>query len=202
MDLEDYKAIWAKEQKDLKSRVILNEKRIEEITMGKHKGTFYKLLGISILGRNLALVYMVISIGFAISVIDEFQYSIPALFGAFAMLLSFSQHISLRKPDFINMTTVELQKAINKFRIHTSKYSKYDIAIVSIWLLTLIPIYLKIIFKIDVYSNSTNLIVFSTIVIFLILLTVMFSKNIYQKWNVQLMESEEQLNQIKEFEEK
>lgn len=202
MDLDECKAIWATEKKELESKIVLKKKRIEEITKEKYKGKFNKLLGISILGRNLALVYMVISIGFAISVIDELQYSIPALFGAFAMLLSFSQHFSLKKPHFIKMSTVDLQIAINKFRIHTLKYSKYDIVIVVIWILTLTPIYSKCILKIDLYSNSTTLISVLTIVLFLILLIAVFSKNLYQKWNVQLMECEEQLNQIKEFEEK
>lgn len=200
--MSDFKDVWAEEKKELERRINLNETFIKDVMAEKHKGRLNKLIGISILGRNLALVYMLISIGFSFSVINEYEYSIPALIGAFAMLLSFSQHQILKKPDFINMTTIELQKTIYKFRCHISKYAKYDIAIVLIWILTLTPIYIKTIFKIDVYSGSTHLLVIIFSLVFSILLIIVFSRNIYQKWNVELLEFEDQMNQIKEFEEK
>lgn len=200
--MSDFKDVWAEEKRELERRINLNETFIKDVMTEKHKGKLNKLIGISILGRNLALVYMVISIGFAFSVINEYEYSIPALFGALAMLLSFSQHLTLRKPDFIGMTTLELQKTIYKFRSHISKYAKYDIAIVLIWILTLTPIYIKKIFKIDIYSGSTHLLLIIISLVFSILLFIVFSRSTYQKWNIELLEIEEQMNQIKEFEEK
>ncbi|MEO5910611.1 MAG: hypothetical protein ABIP95_06960, partial [Pelobium sp.] len=89
----------------------------------------------------------------------------------------------------------ELQKTICQFRIHTSKYAKYDISIVSLWFFTLIPIYSKFIFKIDISLFSLY-----AIIAILITLTFVFSKNIYKKWDKELEQNEEQLNQILEFE--
>ena len=200
MDLDDFKGVWAKEKQELESRIVLNETLIKDITLDKHKGKLSKFISVSILGRNLTLVYMLISIALAFSVINEYGYSIPALVGALPMLLSFSQHKKLRKPDFINMTTIELQKSICKFRRHTSKYAKYDIGIVAIWMLTLTPIYLKSLLQIDVYSSSTNLLILLIISILLISLMIIFSRGIYQKWDAQLLEIEEQMKQVKEFE--
>ncbi|MFN9999284.1 MAG: hypothetical protein ACK52X_06660, partial [bacterium] len=142
MELDDLKNIWLKEKMELESRIVLNENLVKELTF-KSKSSFDKLIKTAILGRNLALVYMIISIILASKVFYEFEYSIPALIGAGAMLFSFFQHISLKRPDFNKMSTIELQKAICQFRIHTSKFSKYDISIVCLWFLTVVPIYFK-----------------------------------------------------------
>ncbi len=195
MELDDLKNIWLKEKMELESRIVLNEKLVKELTFNKSKSSFYKLIKIAILGRNLALVYMIISIILALKVFYEFEYSIPAFIGAGAMLFSFFQHISLDKPDFNKMNTIELQRAICHFRIHTSKYSKYDISIVCLWFLTVVPIYFKFILNINI-----PLIPLYSIITSLIVLTFVFSKYIYKKWDNQLKENEEQLNLIMEFE--
>lgn len=195
MELDDLKNIWSKERNELESRITLNEKLIKELTFGKSMSSFDKLLKTAILGRNLALVYMMISIFLAFKVFYEFEYSIPAFIGGIAMLLSFFQHIPLKMPDFSKMSTIELQRAICQFRIHTSKYSKYDISIISLWFFTLIPIYLRYILKINI-----SILPLYSIIISLIVLTLVFSKYIYKKWDNQLKENEEQLIQIMEFE--
>lgn len=195
MELDDLKNIWLKEKMELESRIVLNEKLVKELTFNKSKSSFDKLIKTAILGRNLALVYMIISIILASKVFYEFEYSIPAFIGAGAMLFSFFQHISLKKPNFSKMNTIELQRAICQFRIHTSKYSKYDISIVSLWFLTLIPLYFKFILKIQI-----SLLLLFSIITLLIVLTFVFSKYIYKKWDNQLKENEEQLNLIMEFE--
>ncbi|MEO7767905.1 MAG: hypothetical protein ABIS01_10775 [Ferruginibacter sp.] len=195
MELNDLKNIWQREKNELESRITINEKLIKDLTFDKSKSSFDKLLKISILGRNLAFVYMLISIIIACKVFYEFEYSIPAFIGGIAMLLSFFQHKTLKRPDFSKMSTIELQKAICQFRIHTSKYSKYDISIVSLWFITLVPIYFKFILKIDI-----SLIALYSVIITLIGLTFIFSKYIYKKWDNQLKENEGQLNKIIEFE--
>jgi hypothetical protein len=194
MELDDLKNIWLKEKMELESRIVLNENLVKELTF-KSKSSFDKLIKTAILGRNLALVYMIISIILASKVFYEFEYSIPALIGAGAMLFSFFQHISLKRPDFNKMSTIELQKAICQFRIHTSKFSKYDISIVCLWFLTVVPIYFKYILNMNI-----PLLPLYSIIISLIVLTLLFSKYIYTKWDKQLEENEQQLNQIIEFE--
>lgn len=195
MELDDLKNIWLKEKMELESKIVLKENLVKELTFDKSKNSLDKLIKTAILGRNLALVYMIISMIFTVKVFYDFEYSIPACIGGIAMLFSFFQHVSLKRPDFSKMNTIELQKAICQFRIHTSKYSKYDISIVSLWILTLIPIYFKYILKIQI-----SLLPLISIITLLIVLTLVFSKYIYKKWDKQLKENEEQLNLITEFE--
>jgi len=201
MELDDLKNTWHKEKEQMESRLILNEKHIHNLIIQKSKGQFTTLLGISIWGRNLALLYMGISVWFAYTMIDELAYSIPALLGAAAMLFSFIQHRSLKQPDFNNMNTLTLQKRISQFRIHTAKFGKYDVAIVLLWIVTLAPIILKQRFQLSIYTDSASFIAFFTLVLFITILVLLFSGKIYQKWNNELAESEINLNEIKAFEE-
>lgn len=201
MELDDFKALWTKEQKELEDRLVINEDLLRQITADNSKSKFSKHLKVSILGRNLAIVYMLMSMFFAYLIIEEYQYSIPAIVGGLAMLFSFMQHQSLKHPDFSSMTTLELQKTISKFRLHTSSFSKYDISILLFWHITIFPAMLKGSFNISVYDNWKNIGVFLFGILVLILVTLLFSKKIYKKIDSELAESTKQLELIRQFEE-
>lgn len=201
MELDDFKALWTKEQKELEDRLVINEDLLRQITADNSKSKFSKHLKVSILGRNLAIVYMLMSMFFAYLIIEEYQYSIPAIVGGLAMLFSFMQHQSLKHPDFSSMTTLELQKTISKFRLHTSSFSKYDISILLFWHITIFPAMLKGSFNISVYDNWKNGSVFLFGILVLIIGTLLFSKKIYKKIDSELAESTKQLELIRQFEE-
>jgi hypothetical protein len=200
MELNELKEIWQNEQNKLLTRLEINEKRVNEITVHNSKNKLEKYINISIIGRNLALLYFIISIWFASKVLNDLLYSLPAIFGGLAMLFSFFQHISLKKANYSSMNIVELQKTIHKFRIHTLKYSKFDKGIVGLWLLTLSPIYLKLFFKISIFSNQNHFVIFILITIGISLLVKIFPFDIYKKWDLELNEAEIKLNEIKDFE--
>jgi|TARA_B110001469_G_C9602661_1_gene299463 hypothetical protein len=200
MELNELKEIWQNEQNKLLTRLEINEKRVNEITVHNSKNKLEKYINISIVGRNLALLYFIISIWFASKVLNDLLYSLPAIFGGLAMLFSFFQHISLKKANYSSMNIVELQKTIHKFRIHTLKYSKFDKGIVGLWLLTLSPIYLKLFFKISIFSNQNHFVIFILITIGISLLVKIFPFDIYKKWDLELNEAEIKLNEIKDFE--
>jgi hypothetical protein len=200
MELSELKEIWESEQKKRLHRIKINEKRVNEITVYNSKNKLEKYINISIIGRNLALLYFIISIGFASKVLNDLLYSLPAIIGGFAMLFSFFQHISLKKADYGSMNVVELQKTIHKFRIHTLRYAKFDKGIVALWLFTLSPIYLKLFFQISIFSNQNHFIVFIFIAVVISILITVFPFDIYKKWDLELNEAEIKLNDIKEFE--
>jgi hypothetical protein len=189
MELDDFKAVWAREQKELESRLVLNERLVKQMTLEKSKGKFSKLLWLSILGRNLALVYMMISMVFAYWVREELACCIPAIIGGLAMLFSYIQHRHLKQPDFIGMSTIELQKSINQSRIHTSRYSLYDLSIVVIWFVTLIPVFFKIVYNISIYESVNNTISMFLVVVLFGLIMIVFSNNLYKKIDLKLQEN-------------
>lgn len=194
MELDDLKGIWLKEKKEMEGRIAINEALINKMNLDSSKGSFDKLLTTAILGRNLALVYMTISLFFVVKEFYNYEYSLPALIGAIAMLFSFIQHWSLKRFDFCTMSTVELHKAICEFRIHTLRHAHYDTAVVCLWLLTLLPISAK--FHLFNFSN----VLLCGVIILMIVLALLYSKGIYKNWDIQLRENEFQLTRIMEFE--
>jgi hypothetical protein len=198
MEVNELKEIWKKDQEKLIERIEVNEKRINEITIQNSKSKLEEYMNISIKGRNIALLYAALSLTLAWKVKEELVYSLPAVIAAVAMVLSFFQHLPLKKADYSLMNIIDLQSTIYKFQVHILKYSKFDMGIVALWLLTSIPILLKIIFKLAIFSNFIALgvfILFGTIV-----LLKMFSTDIYKKWDKELMEAQSRLNDIQEFE--
>lgn len=197
MELDDLKNTWKKEKEELQGRILLNEKLIQDLSLDKPKGVYDKLVKTAILGRNLALVYMILSFVFAYKVSEDIQFFIPLIIGGLAMLFSFFQHLSIERPDFSQMNTIELQKSISRFRIHMAKYAKYDIIIVGLWFLTLLPPFLKLILRLQI--SYLQLI---PILLLIVALTIVFSKDTYKKWDKKLKENEEQLQRVIDFETK
>jgi hypothetical protein len=198
MEVNELKEIWKKDQEKLIERIEVNEKRINEITIQNSKSKLEEYMNISIKGRNIALLYAALSLILAWKVKEELVYSLPAVIASVAMVLSFFQHLPLKKADYSLMNIIDLQSTIYKFQVHILKYSKFDMGIVALWLLTSIPILLKIIFKLAIFSNFIALcvfILFGTVVLF-----KMFSADIYKKWDKELIEAQSRLNDIQEFE--
>jgi sensor histidine kinase YesM len=199
MELDELKAVWAKEQQNLESRLVLNEKLIRQLSLEKSQSSFTKLLEKSILGRNLAFFYGSISLLLAIGVGQHWAYSVPACLGGFAMFFSFFQHISLKKPD-ISLSAIALQKAIAQFRIHTAKHAKYDGAIVLLWLATIIPVWLYKYLSVAIYASLTYFLVYLTILVVVLALSMSIFKNMYAQIDKELAENADTLATLSSFE--
>lgn len=96
MELDDLKNIWQKEKEELQDRISLNEKLIQDLSLDKPKGDFNKLVKTAIIGRNLALVYMIFSFALAYKVSEHIQFFIPLFIGGVAMLFSFFSTCQLK----------------------------------------------------------------------------------------------------------
>ncbi len=200
MELSEFKEIWRSEQQELQNELGIREQEVKAITKKFSQSKLERYLIISIIGRNLALVYFVISMWLASKVFSELPYSIPAIIGGLAMLYSFYQHLPLRRANYSTMSIIELQKAIEAFRIHSLKYANYDKAVVALWFLTVAPIYLKLNFKILIYSNITYFLIFIGIAIVIYLILKIIPFDIYDKHNSELKDAEMELRKIEELE--
>lgn len=201
MELEEMQALWQADSQRLEKRIELNEKKLQQMNMGKAVGRFEELVKKSIMGRNMAIVYGVISIVSASLVINKLELSIPIILAAVAMFWSFRYHLVIEKPgDYSQISLVELQKSICRFRIHTSSSAKYDISIFVFWALTLIPLYLDAILDIAIYSNMTYGFPFLMLVMAIFIISPQMFKGIYQEYETTLKESESYLEEIIEFE--
>ena len=199
MNLDELKNTWKEEDKNLERNIQLNENLLLTMNLENTTGAFNKLLNKSLIGRNLALLYCIISIGTAILIIEEIAYSLPAILGGLAMLWSFVSHLSIEKPNY-TVSLVQLQKTICNFRIHMAANAKYDIAIVAFWLVTLAPIYLKYVYNISLYTNLKALSIFFLISVVALTVMTAVSRKTYKKYDQILKNSEAYLTKLIEFE--
>jgi hypothetical protein len=200
MELDHLREIWQEESKGLEARIAVNESIIRKMNLDKAVGEFDVLVKRSLMGRNLALVYCFISVVLAAMAYDDLAYSLPGLLAGGAMLWSFISHLAITRPEYDKISVVALQKLICSFRIHTAANAVYDIAIVSCWLVTTVPLVLRVTQGIAVYNDAHATLVFlgtSTVVIVLI---AVFSRRAYGQYHQKLREAEAQLNTIVEFE--
>jgi hypothetical protein len=201
MEIEDLKQIWKQENLKIEERMRLNEKLLLNLQKEKSIDSFEKHLTVAIWGKNLAIVYFVISMLLSGLVFNRIELCIPGFIGGFLMLWSFYSHLSIHRPDYNRMSVIELQKFIYKFRIHMDNSKKNDGAIVIIWFITLYPIYLHFGFKKELYQEPQLLLWSAIFLIILIPLFFAINYKMYQKIDVKLKESEERLNEIKMVEE-
>jgi hypothetical protein len=201
MELDNLKEIWQKESKGLEARIAVNENIIRKMNLDKALGEFEVLVKRSLMGRNLALVYCLISVVFAAMAYDDLAYSVPGLLAGGAMLWSFISHLAITSPEYDKISVVALQKLICSFRIHTATHAVYDIAIVSCWLVTTVPLVLRVTQGVSIYSHADSTLLFLGISTIVIVLIAAFSRRAYGQYNQKLKEVEAQLNTIVEFEE-
>lgn len=200
MELLELKKIWQEESQKLEKRITLNEERLRRMEMDKIVSEFDKLLKVSIFGRNAALVYFFISLAMSMYAFKDWAYSIPCLLGGLAMLWSFNDHLVIKKPNYLQLSVIELQRYVAQFRVHTARTAKYDVAVVLIWFLTITPLYLKIQLGIHIFSNTAGSLKYGLIVLIIIALLILLSKIVYTKIDRQLRQAEMRLAEIKTFE--
>ena len=199
MELDELKNIWNADDKGLDSRIKVNEQRLMKMNMENATGEINKIVRTSLLGRNMALVYCLISIGMAVSVIEVIEYSVPAVLGALAMLWSFISHLSIEKPNYKD-SILHIQKTICAFRIHLAANAKYDILIVTFWLLTAAPIFLKLAYDVSLYHNPRVLAIFCLIASVAVSLMIALSRKVYEEYDRTLKKSEAHLQELINFE--
>ncbi len=199
MELDELKNIWQTEDKELDSRIRINEKHLLKMNLENTSAEIDKIIKMSLLGRNMALVYCFISLGLAVSIIEEIEYTVPAIIGAFGMLWSFISHLSIKKPNY-NDSIIQLQKTICTFRIHLAANARYDILMFALWYITVMPIFLKIAFNFSLYNDHKVLSAHCLISVVVLTLIIALSRKAYKDYDHQLKRAEANLAELIKFE--
>ena len=157
MEKSEIHDLWTDHGKQLEKTLKLNETLLMKINLNQAVDRFKELLKVSVLGRNMAFVYFLVSIALAVAMINEPQYFLSLLVGGGCMLGSFGYHLKnttkFTRLNVYEIPIVELQKAITEFKISSISAGRYDFGIVVLWLTTILPACLKLFTHLDVYGN-------------------------------------------------
>lgn len=200
----EFELLWKEQDLKLEKSLRINEKLLKALNMKQASDDFFKLLKISLLGRNLAFVYFLVSGVFSLLVLDDLKFSIPGMLGAAGMLGSFIYHLSytmnLKVDDHSSVPVIDFQKKINQFKRRAIAAAKYDLIIYVGWILTLFPLIIAVFFKKNFYEYLAAEKYWIPAVI-LLLLYIPVNQKMYQRmYGEKLTRAEEQLQEIIEFE--
>jgi len=149
--------LWTDHGKQLETALKLNETLLRKMNLDQAVDGFKELLKVSVLGRNMAFVYFLISMLLGGTMINHPQYFLSLLLGGLGMLGSFAYHLKnttkFTRLNVYEIPVIELQKAISEFRISSISAGRYDFGIVVLWLTTILPACLKLVTHVDVYGN-------------------------------------------------
>lgn len=199
MNIDDIKSIWKQDMNMIEDRVRVNEEKIKELELHKATSTFDKFLKISLAGKNMALIYALVSIFLMYKVWDASFYAVIVGLGAIAMIFSYFQHSPLKKLDLGNLSIIDLQKEIYRFRMHTARTAIYDLTIVGIWMATAgIGFYQFTLGEADIL-NLTKIIGIGSAILIWFAIAYFGSKHIYKDIDGKLKESEDELKKITNY---
>ena len=204
MELNDLEKIWKEKDKN-EGSLKINEKILLKRNYDNASSEFEKLLKLSVLGRNLALIYFAMSLVMVYLVRNVSVIAYPGIAGAIGMLLSFIYHFSytnrLRKLNYYSMPVVDLQKAISEFRVKSVGAGEYDFMVVLLWIVTISPMVSQYFFSKNLYTYFELSI--SNVIILIVVLLVLYvaNKQMYKiLYEDKLLKAEADLKEILEFE--
>lgn len=200
MNVDDIKNIWKEDMHQLEARVQLNEDKIKQLELHKSQSSFNKFLKISLLGKNMALIYAVASLLLMYKLWGNPFYVVIVGVGAAAMVFSYIQHSPLKKLNIESLSIIALQKEINKFRIHTAKTAIYDLTIVGLWMATIGVGFYAWTSGSNDSINLTNIIGISLAILAWFVVAYFGSKVIYKDIDEKLKESEDILVNLSNYE--
>ncbi|MES2830183.1 MAG: hypothetical protein V4687_18635 [Bacteroidota bacterium] len=204
MELSEMQDLWADHEKQLSKSLKLNETLLKRINLDKAVDYFKELLAVSVHGRNMAFIYFLTSVALAFYMRTELVYSITIFLGGLCMLGSFIYHLNntrkFTRLDMHETPILDLQKAINEFKVSSISTGKYDFSIVVIWLATLIPAFLKLGFEQDIYTEPLHTGLYVLFIVLLVLVFYPLNVRMYLRmYGEKLSNAEGLLNEISDF---
>lgn len=202
MELDDLKGAWAQYDKKLAANLKFNEELLRKMNLNSSRKELQKPLInelLSVAAMFIVIIYVVAS---SIRFIDEPRYCIPgfisAIIGLAFLVFAVIKINKFLDVDYYGSSVVKLQKDITTLNRLILKLRKYELVLLPILTLPLLPILFKAIHNIDIYQN----IKLFSIEIILILgigfpLTLWVNKHLYDK---KFKNAEHFLKEIDKFE--
>jgi hypothetical protein len=202
MELDELKAMWAQYDTKLTENLRLNEELLKKMNLDKSKQEMQIPLNYEIASVLINVLFLLF---FGISTFNfasELKFLLPGLVATLLsvwwLLASLRKVNILMKIDYFNSPVIELQKSINTVKQKALLFRKIEFYLLPIYAVAFAPIFVKVIYNIDIYNESklyiTGLI--SSLILYYPL-AIWYYKIIYDK---KLKATSDFLNELNRFE--
>jgi magnesium-transporting ATPase (P-type) len=202
MELDDIKGAWAQYDKKLNEQLKLNEALLRKINLNSSKRELQKPLLYEISGVIILLLLVVSVTSFSIGLLEEARYSVPgflaALMGVVFFVFGVVKVNHFSNINYYGTSVLELQKEIARLNKLVLRLRKYELILIPVFVLPLLPLLFKVIHNIDLYQNVKLLIVEVVVILGLgYSLTFWINKKFYDK---KFRNAEKLLAELEHFE--
>lgn len=202
MELDDLKGAWAHYDKKLTENLKFNEELLRKMNLNNSKREMQKPLIYELIGIAVLFFMIIYVVAYSIRFIEEPKYSIPgfiaAIVGLVYLIFGIYRANRFLNVDYFCSSVLKLQMDITKLKKLVLRLRKYELLLIPILAIPLLPLLFKAIHNIDIYQNFRLLII--EIVLILGIgypLTFWINKYLYDK---KFKNTEKLLEELERFE--
>jgi len=202
MELDELKNNWADYDKKLSANLKLNEELLRKMNLNSSKREMQKVLIYELINILLLIILILYVFPNLFYYINQLRYSIPGFF-SIGIALIFLVFSVIRMKDLINidyysLSVVKVQKRILTLKKKTLGFRKFELMLIPLFVLPILPILFKALHNIDIYQNLT-LLIFEIVAILGLVYPLLFwvNRSLYDK---KFKNAENLLNELKQFE--
>lgn len=202
MELDDLKNNWAEYGKKLSSSLKLNEELLQKMNLNSSRREMQKLLIYEFIGILMLIILILYVLLNSLYYINQLRYSIPGFIGIGVTLIYLAFSI-IRMKDLLNIdyygsAVVKVQKKILSLKKKTLGFRKYELILVPLLVLPILPILFKAVHNIDIYQHI-KLLIFEIVAILGLVYPLLFwvNRSLYDK---KFRNAESLLKELGEFE--
>ena len=204
MEIDKLKENWQEKLREQDNKLTINFTLFKRLTEQNITSSLDDILTFQKTGTYLALVYAVISIGLGLFFLTEYYYRIPLILAGFLMIYSFWGHYKQLKAissiGFYQTSVKEYLKTILSYEDWIFKSKTNDFIITFFWIISTTPIFLKYILHIDIYHDSSSLLIYIGALLAIFIFITVGANSTYKDYDKKFNTIKSQLEEILEFE--
>lgn len=157
MELDDLKSIWLQYDKKLSDNLRLNEELLRKLNLNSSKREMQKLLIYELVNIVIAVLVILFVLPISFRFINQLQYCIPGfitiVLTVIYIIFGLIMTNGLLNIDYYGSPVVKVQRKILSIKSKSLKYRKYELILMPMFLLPLLPLLYKVVYDIDIYQN-------------------------------------------------
>ncbi len=168
MELDDLKNTWSQYDKMLADNLRLNEELLRKLNLNSSKREMQKVLVYELINIVTAVLVIIFTLWLSVYYINLLRFCIPGFItiavSAVYLILGIIRTKGLLNIDYYGSPVVKVQTEILTLKRKTLHLRKYELILLPLLLLPLLPLLFKFVHNIDIYKEL-SLLVFEVVLI-------------------------------------
>lgn len=202
MELDDLKNKWTQYDKKLSDNLHLNEALLRKLNLKGSQQEMKKLLVFELINIVFAVFLILFVFSNSIYYIHQLRFSVPGFIciGTTFIYLIFGiiRTRAFLKIDYYGSSVLKVQKDILSLKSKSLKFRKFELILLPVLILPILPLLFKVVHNIDIYQHFESMMIEMLIVLGLAYPLVFLTyKYFYDK---KFKNAEQHLADLKRFE--